>query len=388
MMFFPYKVCTLSNKQIDVFNNFFATNGEYIFEGVWFRSQNKVNKVNSGYIDETTQRRRTLHYRHVFYVDGNNLMVKSSYIYLSVRLPYNEYDEYIGKIKQSLIDTNYDFVNNYYQKEDINIIIKEYEKHPEEEKIDNYKVVDIVVKDKNLNNIEKFYNQVWKLQVKGIREKDKRGNPKYLNSFDEIKKYLPAQVELGCGPSIEAGIMPLYYLHEIYKVQRHSDGKFYFGEEDDLVQQTITRDNKKFDEFYKIIVNCIKAEPTIFHKKIKEMYNKQLLVGELLNNNFDHICERIGIKERILRVYNIENYFPIINFDSKAKALICIGTHADRRGVQKQAREKGLKIIYIDPEGFETINGFEHYPIEGAKDEDLILKMSASDFANIINLEN
>lgn len=118
------------------------------------------------------------------------------------------------------------------------------------------------------------------------------------------------------------------------------------------------------------------------------MYNKQLLVGELLNNNFDHICERIGIKERILRVYNIENYFPIINFDSKAKALICIGTHADRRGVQKQAREKGLKIIYIDPEGFETINGFEHYPIEGAKDEDLILKMSASDFANIINLEN
>ena len=209
-----------------------------------------------------------------------------------------------------------------------------------------------------------------------------------MNSFDEITKYLPAQVELGCGPSIEAGIMPLYYLHEIYKVQRHSDGKFYFGEEDDLVQQIITRDNKKFDEFYKIIVNCIKAEPTIFHKKIKEMYNKQLLVGDLLNNNFDHICERIGIKERILRVYNIENYFPIINFDSKAKALICIGTHADRRGVQKQARKKGLKIIYIDPEGFETINGFEHYPIEGAKDEDLILKMSASDFANIINLEN
>ena len=384
-MFFPYKVCKLSDQQIDVFNNYFANNGEYVFEGIWFRSQNEINKLNSGYIDDSTRRRRTLHYRHVFYIEDKYLTVKSSYIYLSVRLPIIEYNEYIKGIREALEKSSYMYINSEYQKEDVNIIIKEYEKHPEEEYITNYKVVDIVVKSNNLNNIESFYNQVWKLQVKGIREKDPRGNPKYINSFDEIKKYLPAQVELGCGPSIEAGIMPLYYLHEIYKVQRHSDGKFYFGKEDNLIKQVIINDRKKFDEFYEIIVKCLKAKPTLFHNKLKQMYDENLLVGDLLNNNFDHICDRIGIKEKILRVYNIENYFPKIEFDSRAKSLICIGTHADRRGVQKQARNKHLKIIYVDPEGFNTEHGFEDYPIEGAIDDDLILKMTANDFANVID---
>ena len=89
-----------------------------------------------------------------------------------------------------------------------------------------------------------------------------------------------------------------------------------------------------------------------------------------------------------LQSYNIENYFPKIEFDKNIKSLICIGTHADRRGVQKQAREKGLKIIYIDPEGFEIGNGFEEYLIEGASDNDLIFRVSANSFANLIDINN
>ena len=391
-MKFPYKICKLTNNEVNIFNKYFATKGEFVFEGVWFRSQNEINKNVSGYINNTTRNRRTIHYNHVFYVKDNYLMVKSSYIYLSIRLNNNEYDKYLNDIINTLENNNYIKNNNIYIKDNLNIMINKYDKHPYDEIIDNYKTVDIIVKSDNLNNTDKLFNQVWNLQVKGIRERDTRGNPKYINDFNELKEYFPMAVELGCGPSIEAGVMPLYKLHEIYKVQRHSDGKFYFGTSDTLIKQIIEKDNVKFDEFYEIIAECIKAKPTNFHYNLKKMYDKKLFTMNLFNNNFDRLCKRIGINENILRVYNIENYFPKITFDKDIKALLCIGTHADRRFIQRQARNQGLKIIYVDPEGFNTDNKFFKYEIEGAKDEDYILKMTASEFSqvleNILNEED
>ena len=391
-MKFPYKICKLTNNEVNIFNKYFATKGEFVFEGIWFRSQEEVNKNVSGYIDNTTRNRRTIHYNHVFYVKDNYLMVKSSYIYLSIRLNNNEYDKYLNDIINTLENNNYMKNNNIYIKDNLNIIINKYDKHPYDEIIDNYKTVDIIVKSDNLNNTDKLFNQVWNLQVKGIRERDTRGNPKYINDFNELKEYFPMAVELGCGPSIEAGVMPLYKLHEIYKVQRHSDGKFYFGTSDTLIKQIIEKDNVKFDEFYEIIAECIKAKPTNLHYNLKKMYDKKLFTMNLFNNNFDRLCKRIDINENILRVYNIENYFPKVTFDKDIKALLCIGTHADRRFIQRQARNQGLKIIYVDPEGFNTDNEFFKYEIEGAKDEDYILKMTASEFSqvleNILNEED
>lgn len=391
-MKFPYKICKLTNNEVNIFNKYFATKGEFVFEGIWFRSQEEVNKNVSGYIDNTTRNRRTIHYNHVFYVKDNYLMVKSSYIYLSIRLNNNEYDKYLNDIINTLENNNYIKNNNIYIKDNLNIMINKYDKHPYDEIIDNYKTVDIIVNSDNLNNTDKLFNQVWNLQVKGIRERDTRGNPKYINDFNELKEYFPMAVELGCGPSIEAGVMPLYKLHEIYKVQRHSDGKFYFGTSDTLIKQIIEKDNVKFDEFYEIIAECIKAKPTNFHYNLKKMYDKKLFTMNLFNNNFDRLCKRIGINENILRVYKIENYFPKVIFDKDVKALLCIGTHADRRLIQRQARNQGLKIIYVDPEEFNTDNEFFKYEIEGAKDEDYILKMTASEFSqvleNIINEED
>lgn len=391
-MKFPYKICKLTNNEVNIFNKYFATKGEFVFEGIWFRSQEEVNKNVSGYIDNTTRNRRTIHYNHVFYVKDNYLMVKSSYIYLSIRLNNNEYDKYLNDIINTLENNNYIKNNNIYIKDNLNIMINKYDKHPYDEIIDNYKTVDIIVKSDSLNNTDKLFNQVWNLQVKGIRERDTRGNPKYINDFNELKEYFPMAVELGCGPSIEAGVMPLYKLHEIYKVQRHSDGKFYFGTSDTLIKQIIEKDNVKFDEFYEIIAECIKAKPTNFHYNLKKMYDKKLFTMNLFNNNFDRLCKRIGINENILRVYNIKNYFPKVIFDKDVKALLCIGTHADRRLIQRQARNQGLKIIYVDPEGFNTDNEFFKYEIEGAKDEDYILKMTASEFSqvleNILNEED
>lgn len=384
-MKFPYKVCKLTSDEVNIFNKYFASNGEFAFDGMWFRNQEEVNKNVSGYIDNTTRNRRVVHYNHTFYVENNYLMIKNSYVYLSVRLENNEYDKYLNDIINALENNNYIKENNVYRKDNLNIMINKYDKHPYDEIIDNYKTVDIIVKSDNLNNTDKLFNQVWNLQTKGIRERDTRGNPKYINNLSKLKEYFPMAVELGCGPSIEAGVMPLYKLHEIYKVQRHSDGKFYFGTSDTLIKQIIEKDNIKFDEFYEIIVECIKAKPTYFHYNLKKMYDKKLFTMNLFNNNFDRLCKRIGINENILRVYNIENYFPKVTFDKDIKALLCIGTHADRRFIQMQARNQGLKIIYVDPEGFNTDDEFFKYEIEGAKDEDYILKMTASEFSQVLD---
>ena len=122
-MKFPYKVCKLTNDEVNVFNEYFVSNGEFIFEGVWFRSQEKVNKNVSGYIDNTTRNRRTVHYNHIFYVENNYLMVKSSYIYLSVRLEKNEYNKYLNDIKNTLEKNNYIKENNIYIKDNLIIMI-------------------------------------------------------------------------------------------------------------------------------------------------------------------------------------------------------------------------------------------------------------------------
>ncbi|HHW69445.1 MAG TPA: hypothetical protein GX747_03825 [Tenericutes bacterium] len=138
---------------------------------------------------------------------------------------------------------------------------------------------------------------------------------------------------------------------------------------------------KKYAESSFMIQSCVKAKKTVFYDFLQEMYEKGYFIGKLLNNNFDRIPTRYGIEEQQLRVYEYENYLPKIEFDPKAKALFCIGTHADRRKIQKQARENNLQIIYVDLEGFETEDGFEPYPIEGAREGDIVFKMSASDFA-------
>ena len=380
-MLFPLKICKLDKEKIEIFNNNYAKNDTFIFEGVWFRSQNEINKESSLWKDENSNRRRTVHFKHSFKVVDEYLIMDASYLYLSVRLENIEYDKYINKIREALNKNKYVLKDDIYTKEDLKIKIEEFEHHPKEKMIPGYKTVDITIYSNGVNDLEANYEQVWNLQVKGIREKDKRGNPKYIKDVNELREYLPAQIELGCGPSIEAGINPLYHLHEIYKVQRHSDSRFYFAEDDDLVLQVIEKDCDKYMEFSEIIRNCLNASPTKFHYAVKKMYEKGLFVGTLFNNNFDHLSSVLGIDEKTLRVYRIDDYFPKVDFDERAKSLICIGSHADRRFIQKQARKKGLKIIYVDPEGFETENGFEEYLIEGASDNDLVLRLKGLEFA-------
>ena len=380
-------VAKLSPKQAEIFNKYFVANEECLnFEGCWLRNQRPENARQSGYIDETTQRRRYIHFYDSYvdkFVDGqHNLALSKYYLYVTNTLPVEEIDAYYNKILEALKIGQFVEIkkNNYVNSNDTQVIITKYDTHPQNtsEFPDNYKSLDIVVCSKNYD-YKQIQDRMWKLSRKMFRIPDKRENPTYVNDIKDILQYLPAQVEMGCGPSIGANIPPLYEMHETYKVQNHVTGKFYFAEQDDLLFNLISKEKEMREKFAKVPMACISAELTEGYKTFGEMYKKGYFKGIVYNNNFDRLVRRMDIPETILRVYDIDKYIPQCNFEPDVKSLVCIGCHADRRQVQRQARQKGLKVIFIDPEGFYNKDGFEPYLIEGPRDGDIILKTTFED---------
>ena len=115
---------------------------------------------------------------------------------------------------------------------------------------------------------------------------------------------------------------------------------------------------------------------------MKKMTRKGKILEPIINNNFDGLLSASGVQEKFIRKFAAPDYIPHIQFNKVAKSLIVIGNHADRRLVIQAARNFGLKIIFIDPEGFTNIDGsFTPYPIEGFHKEDLLFRLSACDFA-------
>ncbi|MFD5745956.1 hypothetical protein [Streptomyces sp. NPDC127033] len=58
--------------------------------------------------------------------------------------------------------------------------------------------------------------------------------------------------------------------------------------------------------------------------------------------------------------------------------MLVIGLHADRRAVQARARERGLKIFYLDTEGVTENGVYQPYLIEGAREGDVVVRSEAT----------
>ena len=381
---FPLKIYRFNKEQENNFDKYFCeSNNEFYFEGMWFRNQRPENKKASDYVDETTQRRRYIHFYNTYKNINHCFALCDAYLIVSNTLPKEENEEYLNRILSALNKKHFEKIDDCtWELGNLQIIIKQYDNHPKNSICEatfpeNYNSVDVIAVTKGYDYI-KHYHRMWEHSTKLYRMPDKRENPLYVTDLEEIKKYLPAQVEMGCGPSIEAKIEPLYKMHEMYKVQNHETGKFYFGKQDDLIERIILNPKKQYKVFSSTPKRCINAKHTTGYKIFNELYKKGVFIGTVYNNNFDRLVKRFDIPEIILRTYQKDIYIQKINFDKKAKSLICFGAHADRRQVEKQARENGLKVIFVDPEGFYN-KTFEPYPIEGPKDEDIILKMKFED---------
>lgn len=114
------------------------------------------------------------------------------------------------------------------------------------------------------------------------------------------------------------------------------------------------------------------------------MFDRGLIVGPIITNNFDGLVSRVGLKELFVRRYEETHIIPKIKFHPQAKSLFVVGSHADRRRIQHAARNKGLKIVYVDPEGYLSSGKFIEYPLESPQDCDFLFRVTANEFAKRI----
>lgn len=370
-------------------NKSFLNTERNFSNGLWFRTQEKVNREFSRWQNCDDKRRRIIQFYDEYGIVNNNICLLNCYLWISLAFPKEEIDQYILNIKNQL--NRGDWIQKRatsYEKEELEFSYVEDEKLEEDilcHRVfpENYRFLTIKMKSKGFKIPDDVLSLPWKLFNQGLRVQEQREKPLYTKDLSILKKYLPAQVELGCGPSIEAGIDPLYSYHTIYSVQDHKTKQFCLSPDSDTILYDLLGDKNTFFEkitrMYKMI---LLAKPTSFHFLMKRMRDSGIVVEPFLSNNFDGLCEEIGLETIFVRNYLKYFRFKEFEFNPKAKSYWVFGCHADRRLLQKLARKRGLKIVYIDPERFQENWVDRIYPLEGPKTDDIVINMTCAEFVD------
>ncbi|MBV9022988.1 MAG: hypothetical protein JO362_04090 [Streptomycetaceae bacterium] len=190
-------------------------------------------------------------------------------------------------------------------------------------------------------------------------------------------------MEAGCGTSIEAGIPPLHWLHEVYRVTARAGNDLTQGyaftlapASDILIKEILTDTQRKVDDMVSMFRSLVLAEPTSAHRALKALHDAGHMTGPVATHNFDRLFARAGLEEAFMRRYDQRT--PHMPFPDDAKSLLVIGLHADRRAIQARARERGLKVFYLDTEGVTEHGLHRPYLIEGAREGDVVVRCEAT----------
>lgn len=365
-----------------------------IEEGLWRRTQEFNTRRQSGWKNLDDKRRRMIHYLHTYDLVNNELGTKDlalieTYVWIHLCFPSSEINEYSNNIREALIKGDWlkdlDYIDEkgsheVYLKDSLNYKLSFLDSHPEDIKQnriypEDYCILELTITSSNFKVPSEIQKKPWDVFNKGQRKRDFRGKPIIVDDLKDVLDYFPAQVELGCGPSIEAGIPALNFLHDVYYVTDKKENKFILGAKEDKLAYDIALNTeniyKLFTTMYK---SCFFAEPTRFHKILKLFTDKNLIVGPIITNNFDGLPLKLGLEENYVRRYEEQHIIPEINFHPEAKSLIVIGSHADRRKIHAAARNSGKKLLYIDPEGYFINDIFKEYQLEDPQDGDIIFK--------------
>lgn len=130
-------------------------------------------------------------------------------------------------------------------------------------------------------------------------------------------------------------------------------------------------------------LHALTAPPTDFYLLLRELHDRSMIIEPVITNNFDGFATLVGLSERYIREYTTTRLVPKIDFHPEAKSLLVVGAHADRRRVAEAARNQGLKVIYVDPEGYEEGRKFRPYPLEAPQDSDMLIRMKACGFTRL-----
>lgn len=397
-MQFPYKVRTLTRPEATVWAEYYAGASDRdrtVEEGIWRRTQAPENADQSGWHAGDSSRRRIVHYRYKFDVVADSLFMTQFYLYFCNTYPRSEIDRQEAILLSELETNGWVRTQDFFLKGDLECRITRFEEHPEDRAASRitaaeYESLEVVFTSRNHCPGREVTYLPWHVLNGGMRVKDLPGQPTRIQDLSELSKYLPFQVEVGCGTSVEAGIPPLHRLHEIYRVTDRHDNKpgakdpfILNADSDELLTEIVCRTERKFEEFTEMICTCLHAEPTEALKALRRMRQAGHVVGPVITNNFDVLCARAGMDECFVRRY--DQKVPDIELHEEAKALLVVGNHADRRKVEARARERGMVIFFLDPEGFWLDGSFAPYPLEGPQDSDFVCGLSAGE--GLLSLE-
>ena len=411
-MNFPYIVVNnlseeLKNKWDNCYENYqdkYKFRNRKLDEGIWRRNQMFGTRHESGWRSRDDMRRRMLHYSHYYDVKKYNgmydLCMIESYLWIHLTFPKREIEVYYNDILKGLQEGGWENIieeASYKEYKKGNLFYRIWHKQVEQEDSnegrkfpDFYRILEIQVCTENKKENFSEKRKTWGVLNNGPRIKDVDGDYEAIKDLNEIKKYLPAHVELGCGPSIELGIPPLNFLHDVYYVTDKSDNTFILSpEKDKLAYEVAAHTEERYKLFSTMYKQCFLAKAeSEFYVSMKKLMDNKVLLNPIFTNNFDGIPIQLGMDEYFLRRYEMENLLPNVQFNENAKSLISVGCHADRRKIQAAARKAGLKVIHIDPEGyFDKNGGFVPYALEAKKDGDILYRKDASvAFAELLEI--
>jgi hypothetical protein len=362
----------------------------YVEEGIWRRTQDTSNVEQSNWRPGDDGRRRIVHYRYRYDVVGDTIAMVEFYLYNCVTYPADEIGTYLGQIGSWLTAGGWRAVENeVWIRGDLRCTVEHLEVHPEDVLAnrptpEGFASLEVCVRSHNCDLPVEVRRRPWEVLAGGIRKKDRRGAPEIVDCLSGLADYLPFQVEVGCGVSVEAGIPPLHRLHEIYRVTKRHDNRpgakdsfILDAASDPLVREVLTSCVEKFVDFVEMFRTCFVAEPTPALDALRTLAERGFLVGPVITNNFDVLAARAGLAECFVRRY--DQIVPDVPFYPEARALLVVGNHADRRKVQARARERGMKIFFLDPEGFWVDGTFSPYPLESALDGDILCQKEAAE---------
>ncbi len=356
-------------------------------EGLWRRTQDPRNAAWSGWQGPQDARRRLWHYRLVYDVTpAAALAVADVYLYFHVALPEAEAQIQYDAVRSGLttggwLCTGGDREREEFARGDLACQVRWAAHHPGDEAAGRrlpaaYRHLDVRVSSSAVP--VGLARLPWQILAAGFRTPDHRGNPELVEDLSCLVDLAPFAVEAGCGLSVEAGVPPLHLLHEIYQVSDPLTRRFVLDPSVDRVMARFLADPEEhLPAFCGTFQACLRAEPSPAHRALRDLHRAGALVGPVVTNNFDGLLERCGVPEQYVRRY--DEIIPPVRFDPRAKALLVVGSHADRRRVQHRARQRGLRVVFCDPEGFRDEAGkFIPYPLEGPQDEDLLCRRGAT----------
>ncbi|GAA2248543.1 hypothetical protein GCM10010232_39930 [Streptomyces amakusaensis] len=397
-MFLPHPVIEqLDDAQVATWEKHFAGTGRHerpraVEEGIWRRTQETANAGQSGWSVDEHGRRRIVHYRYRYDLDYTfpvpRLVLADLYLYHSVLAPAGEIEAYRTRIGVWLEQGRWRRKDDgTWSRGDLRVTVTEHREHPQDERAGRdtpagFRSVDVVIVSDEFEVPRTVRQLPWNVLAGGMRIKEQRGTPRIDGDLSGLLEHLPFMVELGCGSSIEAGVPPLHFLHEVYRVTERRDNaltqshRFTMRPQDDtLVEEMLTNPAAKAGQLTGLFKAAFEAEPTTAHRILKELHDAGGLVGPVIQHNFDLLAARAGLPECFVRRY--DQKIPPIPFHPEAKALLVIGLHADRRAVQARARARGMKVFFVDPEGLMENGTFKEYPIEGAREGDVVVRAGA-----------